>query len=125
MATPRIRPILDHSKVNGAASVLAVDLQYAQMLAARQRRPVVVILVPDTKQYLIRDRPVGGTVFRTRLLGQGSDYALDELTSTASSMEVLPTGVSYATTTFTLGLAGYRKQVRFTKAGQIRVLSGS
>lgn len=124
MAAPRIHSVLQHAKVNAATTVLAVDLQYAQMLAARQRRPVVVIVVPGAEQYLIRDRPAGGTVFRTRLFGQDSDYLLDELTSTGSAMEVFPTGVTYATTTFTVGLAGYQRQVRFTKAGQIRVLSG-
>ncbi len=124
MAAPRIHSILQHAKVNTAASILAVDLQYAQMLAARQRRPVVLIVVPAAEQYMIRDRPAGGTVFRTRLFGQDSDYLLDELTSTASAMEVFPTGVTYATTTFTVGLAGYQRQVRFTKAGQIRVSPG-
>lgn len=125
LASPRLRPALEHAKVNAAASVLAVDLQYAQMLAARQRRPVVVIIVPSTEQYLIRDRPLGGTVFRTRLFGQDSEYHLDELTSTDWAMEVLPTGITYTTTTFTLGRAGYRRLVKFTKAGQIRVLPGS
>lgn len=125
LASARLRPALEHGKVNAAASVLAVDLQYAQMLAARQRRPVVVIVVPSTKQYLIRDRPAGGTVFRTRLLGQDTEYTLDELISTVSAMEVFPTGTTRAPTTFTVGLGGYRRQVRFTRAGQIRVLSGS
>lgn len=125
MAAPRIHSVLQHAKVNAAASVLAMDLQYAQMVAARQRRPVVLILVPDTRQYLIRDRPVGGTVFRTRLFGQDTDYLLDELLSTTSAMEVFPTGITHASTTFTLGLGGYRRHVTFTRAGQIRVLAGS
>lgn len=124
IASARLRPALEHSKVNAAASVLAVDLQYAQTLAARQRRPVVVIVVPGTEQYLIRDRPAGGTVFRTRLFGEDTEYTLDELNSTVSALEVFPTGVTRATTTFTLGLGGYRRQVTFTRAGQIRVLPG-
>jgi len=124
LAVTQLRPVLEHGKVNAAASVLAVDLQYAQMLAAQQRRPVVVIVVPDIKQYFIRDRPVGGTVFRTRLFGQDTDYGLDELLSTESAIEVFPTGITRATTTFTLGLGEFQRQVRFTRAGQIRVLSG-
>lgn len=125
MAIPRLRPALAHSKVNAAASVLAMDLQYAQMLAARQRKPVVVIVAPSTKQYLIRDRSAGGSVFRTRLLGQDTEYTLDELNSTISGVEVFPTGITRTPATFTLGLGGYRRQVLFTRAGQIRVLPGS
>lgn len=125
LAIPRLRPVLEHAKVNSAASVLAVDLQYAQMLAARQRHPVVIIVDADTKQYLIRDRSVGGTVFRTRLFGQDTEYMLDELLSTTSGMQVFPTGITHASTTFTLGLGGYRRHVTFTRAGQIRVLPGS
>lgn len=125
MALPRLHPVLEHGKVNAAASVLAVDLQYAQMLAARQRRPVVVIVDPSTRQYLIRDRPAGGTIFRTRLLGQDTQYSLDELNSTVSGIEIFPTGITRSLTTLTVGLGGYRRQVLLTRAGQIRVLSGS
>lgn len=125
VAVTRLRPALEHGKVNAAASVLAADLHYAQMVAARQRRPVIVIVIPATRQYVIRDRPTDGTVFRTRLLGQESEYALDELSSTVSGMEVFPTGTTRAGTTFTVGMGGYRRQVAFTRAGQIRVLSGS
>ncbi|MBI4421735.1 MAG: hypothetical protein HY560_12995 [Gemmatimonadetes bacterium] len=124
MAAPGIHAVLQHAKVNAATTVLAVDLQYAQMVAARQRRPVVFIVVPGAEQYLIRDRPAGGTVFRTRLFGQDSDYMLEELAASSSAMEIFPTGVTHETTTFTVGLAGYYRQVRFTKAGQIRVLPG-
>ena len=125
IAVPKLRPALEHGKVNAAASVLAMDLQYAQMLAARQRRPVVVILDPSTRQYVIRDRPAGGTIFRNRLLGQDTQYMLDELNSTVSGMEVFPTGTTRALTTFTVGLGGYQRQIMFTRAGQIRVLRGS
>jgi len=119
----RLRPAMDHGKVNGAASVMAADLAYAQLLAARQRTPVVVIVTSSTEQYIIRDAPSGGAVFRTRYLGQDTDYSLDELSSTATSLKIFPTGVSTSTTTFTLGLRGYERQVKFTKAGQIRILA--
>jgi prepilin-type N-terminal cleavage/methylation domain-containing protein len=119
----KIRPALEHAKVNSAASVLASDLSYAQMLAARQRKPVVIILTSVTQQYIIRDRADGTKVFRTRYFGSDTEYGLTQLTGSAS-VEVFPTGVTRATTTYTLGLNGYQRQVKFTKAGQIRVVRG-
>ena len=119
----RLAPALERTKVNSAASVMAVDLAYAQMLAARQRKPVVVILTSVTQQYIIRDRADATTIFRTRYLGADTDYSLTTLTG-ASSLEVFPTGVTRTTTTYTLGRSGYTRQVKFTRAGQIRVVGG-
>ncbi|MBI4500975.1 MAG: prepilin-type N-terminal cleavage/methylation domain-containing protein [Gemmatimonadetes bacterium] len=121
----RLQPGLEHGKVNGAASVFAIDLQYAQQLAAQQRKPVVVIMTAATASYVIRDRANASTIFRTRYLGNDTDYTLDEFDCTASSLEIFPTGVTRTTTTCTLGRNGYRKQVKYTKAGQIRVASVS
>jgi Tfp pilus assembly protein FimT len=124
VSVAKLRPALEHAKVNSAASVLASDLQYAQLLAARQRKPVVVIVTSATRQYIIRDRPVGGTIFRTRYLGQDTDYSLDSLTTTAPSsrLEIFPTGVTVASSTFRLVLRGFSRTVRFSRAGQIKVL---
>jgi hypothetical protein len=35
---------------------------------------------------------------------------------------MFPNGVATGTTTFTVGLRGYRRQVRITRAGQVRVI---
>ena len=117
----KLQPALDHGKVNGAASVMATDLQYAQMVAAKQRKPVVVIVTSATQSYVIRDRANALIVFRTRYFGTATDYALDEFSGTSTTLEVFPTGVTRSTSTFTLGLRGFRKYVKFTRAGQIRV----
>jgi prepilin-type N-terminal cleavage/methylation domain-containing protein len=119
----RLQPVLERGRVNSAASVLAADLAYAQMVAARQRKPVVIILTSAAQQYQIRDRADATRVFRTRYLGQDTEYGLSDLTG-ASSVEVFPTGVTRTTTTYTLGLNGYSRQVKFTRAGQIRVVGG-
>ena len=62
-------PALERAKVRRVVAVIAGDLQYAQMIAARQRRPVVVIVDPSLKMYLIRDR-TGTTVYRERYVGE-------------------------------------------------------
>ncbi len=120
----KLQPALEHGKVNAAASVLAADLQFAQVVAARQRKPVVVILTTATKSYVIRDRADATQVFRTRYLGASTDYSLDEFTgSPSNTVQIFSTGASTTATTFTLGIHGYHKTVKFTRAGQVRVLS--
>ena len=126
MSYTRMRPALEHAKVNGAASIVAADIQYAQLLAARQRKPVVMVLNTTNKSYVIRDRANASLLFRTRYLGTDTDNGLDALLVIPSTtIVVFPTGVTSATSTFTVGLKGYQRQVRFSRAGQVRVLSAS
>ena len=118
----RLAPALEHANVRAAANVVAGDLQYAQMLAIRYRRPIAVIVASSTKQYLIRDRDDATNVYRTRLLGPDSDFGLDLVESTPTSVELFPNGVNRETIIFTLGLHGFERRVRMTRAGQIRIL---
>lgn len=119
----RMGPGLLQARVNRAAWTLAADLQYAQLMAARQRRPVVVIVSPSLRSYTIRDRATT-QVFRERFLGEDTDFQLDSLSASPSSIEVFPTGVARQTTTFRVQLKGYDREVRLTRAGQIRITSG-
>jgi hypothetical protein len=114
-------PALKHGKVNNAANVVASDLQYAQGLAVKYRRPIAVVIQTVTMQYVIKDRD-NPTVYLTRSLGADSEFSLDAFSASPSSVEVYPNGVARATTTLTLGLDGYERQVRLTRAGQIRIL---
>jgi prepilin-type N-terminal cleavage/methylation domain-containing protein len=123
MSYVKLQPSLEHGKVNSAAAVMAADFQYAQLMAARQRKPVVIIITTATQSYVIRDRSDASLVFRTRYLGANTDYSLDQMSgSPSTSVQVFATGITPVTTTFTLGLHGYQRLVKFTKAGQVRVL---
>ncbi len=117
----RLAPALAHARVNRAATVVAADLQYAQLLAVRQRRPVAVIVDPALKSYLIRLRDTSIT-FRSRFLGPDTEYRLDTLAANPASVVLFPNGVAAATTTVTLGLEGYFRRVRLTQAGLVRVV---
>jgi Tfp pilus assembly protein FimT len=122
----RMRVPLEHAKVNGAASILASDLQYAQLLASRQRKPVVMILNTTARSYVIRDRANAALVYRTRDLGSDTDSALDQMAVLPSpTVVIFPTGVTQATTTFMLALKGFQRHVRITRAGQVRVINVS
>lgn len=115
-------PKIKNGKVNSAANVVVGDLQYAQSLAVRHRRPMAVVVQPATRQYIIRERDDPMEVYRTRVLGQDSEFSLDSLGASPSSVEFYPNGIARATTVLTVGLDGYHRQVQLTRAGQIRII---
>jgi prepilin-type N-terminal cleavage/methylation domain-containing protein len=115
----RMGPALDRARVRGATGMFAGDLQYAQVLAARQRSPILFTVNSSTLTYQITDR--GGTVFRTRDLGPSGNYNLSELTATPTTLEVFPNAIAAQSATYTIGAPGTRRQVTFSRAGQIRV----
>jgi prepilin-type N-terminal cleavage/methylation domain-containing protein len=114
-------PTLNRARVRNAATVVATDLQYAQMLAVRQRRPVAVIVSSSLKSYIIRLRDTSLT-FRNRFLGQDTEFMLDSLAANPASVVMYPNGVTASATTFTVGLRGYTRRVRLTRAGQVRLV---
>src|SRR3972149_6303531 len=84
----------EHAKVRRTAAMLSADLQYAQGLAARQRKPVVVIFNPSLRFYIIRDRG-SAVVYRQRFVGDETDYGVETLTSNPSSaVEFFPNGAA-------------------------------
>lgn len=115
----RFGPALEHSNVRGAANVLASDVQYAQMLAVRERKPIVVSVNTSAMTYTVSDR--GGTVYRSRAFGPTDDFPLDELRAVPASVELFPSGVANASATIVLGRGGYEREVSVTRAGQVRV----
>jgi prepilin-type N-terminal cleavage/methylation domain-containing protein len=115
----RLRPALERARVRGAASVLAGDLQYAQVMAARLRTPMVVSVNTAALTYQIANRT--GAVYRSRDLGAAGDYDLGELLATPATLEVFPNAIAAQSATYMVGANGYRRRVTFSRAGQIRV----
>src|SRR5688572_541308 len=75
MAAPRVSKDISHARVNGAAHVVAADLQQALSLAGRQRRPVRVVIDGAAKEIQLLDR-VSGQLISRRALGDVSEYKL-------------------------------------------------
>lgn len=116
----RLAPALERARVRGAASTLATDLQYAQVLAARYRTPVLIEVDTTAKAYRLLDL-ARVTVYRTRTFGAGGEYLLSEFTASPTSVQVFPNAVVAQSAQYTVGLNGYRRQVTFSRAGQVRV----
>ncbi len=117
----RTGPALQRARARQAVAAVASDLQYAQMLAARQREPVVVIVNTGLKLILIRSR--GGTIFRRRFVGPDTEYGLDTLTVTTGTVEIFPNGVATSSMTVRAAAPGYSREVRLSRAGQVRVVT--
>jgi amino-acid N-acetyltransferase len=121
IAWVRMGPALASARVRNAATVIATDLQYAQMLAVRQRRPVAVIVDPGMRSYIIRLRDSSLT-FRDRFFGPDTEYLLDSLSASPTSVVLFPSGVTAGTVTFTARQGVYTRHVRLTRAGQVRIV---
>ncbi len=115
-------PAVEHARVRSAVNVVAGDLQYAQVIAVRERRPISVLVEPDGMRIVIRDRDQTSNIYRVRSLGAGTDFSLDHLSTTSTSLEMFPNGLAGSTITITLGLRGFLRQVKVTRAGQIRII---
>ncbi len=118
----KIAPTLERARVRRSATTIATDLQYAQMVAARQRRPVVFIASEALRGYMIRDA-TSTTVYREKYLGDDTDFALDELDASTTTLEIFPNGVVRNAADYTVRVNTVRRKVRITRAGQVRVTS--
>jgi prepilin-type N-terminal cleavage/methylation domain-containing protein len=118
----KIAPTLERARVRRSATMIATDLQYAQMLAARQRRPVVFIASEALRGYMIRDA-ASATVYREAYMGNDTELNLDQLTATPTTLEIFPNGVVRSAGNFIVRVNTVQRNVRITRAGQVRVTS--
>lgn len=117
---PVVARRISHSRVNGAAHVLAGNLESALSLAARQRRPVRVTVDAAQRSVLIADRASGQTIAR-HSYGPASEYKVETLSSSPASIDILPHGVATSAATLTVGIGGYSRRVTLTRAGLVRL----
>ncbi|MDQ4080803.1 MAG: GspH/FimT family pseudopilin [Gemmatimonadota bacterium] len=120
MAAPNVSRDITHSRVNGAAQIVAADLEQALSLAARQRRPVRVTIDQALKQIVLTDR-VNGTVISRRQLGDLSEFKLYSVQGAPATVDLLPHGVATAATVVTLTAGNYSRRVTMTRGGYVRV----
>jgi prepilin-type N-terminal cleavage/methylation domain-containing protein len=90
-------------RVDRAASVLSDDIQSAFALVGRDRKPVRVVYDATHVRFLLTDRS-GVNIFRTRSLGQDTEYQMTPSTLTASdtAFEIFPPGLAESALTITL-----------------------
>lgn len=121
IAIPRIATMIRHERVNRAAQVVAQDLQNGFAMAGRQRAPVRITFYPETQRYVFTDRATGN-VLQTRLLSQGSDFSIKQMTVTpGNQVDVLPNGIGSVSFVVTLANGDYSRKVTASSAGFVRM----
>lgn len=121
ISVPKIARIMQHERVNHAAQIVVADLQNGFAMAGRQRAPVRLTFTPSTKTYVFTDRATG-KVFQTRIMDNGSEFALSTLSSSTSSIDVLPNGIGSVSFTVTVAQGNYSRSVTASSAGFVRLV---
>ena len=116
----KIERVIRHERVNRAAQVLVQDLQNGFAMAGRQRAPVRLTFTTSTKTYVFTDRATG-TVLQTRVMSTGADYSLTSMSTTATSVDILPNGLGSTAFTVTLTNGDYSRTVSASTAGFVRM----
>ena len=120
-AIPNIARYSRRARVDRAAYQVAVDVQNAFSLAARQRKPIRVTLPSGTTTYTISDRATSSAIV-SRALGTGSDYSLTLVSFAPATVDIFPNGTSTASLTVTLTSSDYTRTVTVSSAGFARVV---
>jgi len=124
LAYVRFGPAFERSRVRAAANIVAADLQTAQILAARERKPIVLNINTTARTYEITTR-AADTVYLTRTMTSETDYGVDTLKSSVAAIQFYPNGITSGTVSITVATNTYSRIVTLSRAGQIRVSSGS
>lgn len=120
--TPAVVKQIQHARVNRAASVVAADFFLCQSLAGRQHGPILYTIDTVGMTATVASPHPTLTTLYVRQFGVTSEFKLSTLSATVAAIQVLPNGRSSSTVIVTVGAGGYTRQVRMTRAGQIRLL---
>jgi type II secretion system protein H len=118
---PRLTTAMERGRLQRAASVVAADLRLAHSMAARRSAPVIVVVDTTTRSIRVRNFSGTDTTFSRRLLGNGTEYGLQRLTTTQASVTVYPNGIASGPIELTLRAGGRTNRVSMTRAGQVRI----
>jgi len=118
--TPSVVRQIEHARVNRAANVLAADFLQVQTMAGRQQAPLRMVVDATLKTVSIN--LTSGTTLAVRRLGTDTEFKIGTLAASPTSVLVLPNGMTSGQITITVTTSGYSKQVRMSRAGQVRIL---
>lgn len=117
MVIPRIGRGIAQRQLDRAAQQLVVDLQTANQLAGRHRRPVRFRAV-GTTGYEVVDRNTPDTTYIRRNLGAGS--GTNATLSSFQSLDFYPNGLTSGTASLTVTLDGRTRTVSVSRVGHVR-----
>jgi prepilin-type N-terminal cleavage/methylation domain-containing protein len=120
IALPKMNEGVRQRRLIAATTALNADLPVAFSLAARQRKPVVLTYDAASGEIRVSDR-LTDTIYVRRPLLATSEYMLDSVTVSPSSVQLFPNGVSSAALTVRLYNGRFARQVTMARSGFTRV----
>ena len=117
---------LRRDRVAKVATIVGADLEQAFSIAARQRSPVRVRFDSVRRTFSISERADTTFKFKQRALSSG-DLAVDFLSASPSSFDIMPTGLATSTLRLSLGVttndSTFRRTINMTRAGLVRLVA--
>ena len=120
ISLPRFNETTRQRRVISAVTTLNADIPVAFSLAARQRKPVTLTYDAASGEVRVADR-LTGTIYLRRALRSTSEYKIDSVTMTPSSVQILPNGVASAPFTVQLFNGPFVRQIAVGRTGHTRV----
>jgi prepilin-type N-terminal cleavage/methylation domain-containing protein len=130
VATISVRSVGDtlrRDRVAKTGAVLSADIEQAFAIAARQREPVRMVVDRINKRFSIQNRNVATpTIYKRRSFATSGEYGVDSLWTNKDTIDIMPNGLATDTLHLALivrttGGATYRKAVRVSKGGLVRM----
>ncbi len=120
ISLPRFNATVRQRRVISATTTLNADMPVAFSLAARQRKPVTLTYDAATGEVRVNDRATG-TLYLRRALRSTSEYMLDSVSMTPSSVQIFPNGMASAPFTMRLVNGRFVRQIAVGRTGHTRV----
>jgi hypothetical protein len=127
VASIAIRSVGDtirRDRVQKATAIVATDIEQAFALAARQRTPMRLQFDSVAKTFAVVERADTTLKYRTRQFATG-DLAVDYISVSTPTLDIMPSGLSADTLNFRLGIYSrngtrYDRTLRMTRGGLVR-----
>jgi len=127
VASIAIRSVGDtmrRDRVQKAVAILATDIEQAFALAGRQRTPMRLQFDSARRTFSVVERADTTLKYRTRQFVTG-DLALDYISVSRPTLDIMPTGLSADTLNLRLGIysrngSRYDRTLRMTRGGLVR-----
>jgi hypothetical protein len=107
-------------RVIAASNALNAQMRSAFSLAARQRKPVTLFYDDVSGEVRVKNR-ADTTVYTRIALKNTSEYMLDSVTMTPSTIQVFPNGVSSSAFTIRLANGNFARTISVARTGLSRV----
>jgi prepilin-type N-terminal cleavage/methylation domain-containing protein len=119
MVARPMQSLLDSTRANRAAQIVAADLDLARGTALRQQRPVRISFDSAAARYTISDR-ASGAVLRSRAIGPGSELGLRAAGFEPATVDLFPAGMASSPLSVTLATGRGTRRVTMSRVGRVR-----